>query len=71
MTMFSKPEVAIGDRFTKVGNFRMLPVWQVARIRHESQPPHAHLQMEGSAHDTITVSIPALVDNTLFRRVAP
>lgn len=68
--MFSKPEIAVGDRFIKVGNFRM-PVWKVARITNESQPPHAHLEKEGAERDAITVSIPALADSSLFRRVAP
>ena len=67
--MFSKPEIAVGDRFIKVGNFRM-PVWKVARIS-ETQPPHAYLEKEGAEHDAITVSIPALADNSLFRRVVP
>lgn len=68
--MFSKPGVAIGDRFTKVGNFSM-PIWKVSRIyRHDSVLPHAHLEKEGAERDSITVSIPALTDNNLFRRVA-
>ena len=67
--MFLKPEVAVGDRFTKVGRFRM-PVWKVARIyRYPSDLPHAHLEKEGTTCDSITVSIPALTDGTLFRRV--
>lgn len=68
MAMFSKTEVTVGDRFTKVGRFRMLPVWKVARIRRESVPAHAHLEQEGT-RETITVSLPALADSTLFRRV--
>jgi hypothetical protein len=68
--MFSKPEVAVGDRFTKVSSYRM-PVWKVARIyRHHSDLPHAHLMKEGAEKDSITVSIPALTDQTLFRRIA-
>ncbi len=66
--MFSKPEVAVGDRFTKVGSFRM-PVWKVARIYRQSEPPHAHLEKEGAERDSITVSIPALNDSSLFRKV--
>ena len=65
--MFSKPDVSVGDRFTKVGSFRM-PVWKVASISRDA-PPHAHLEKEGYQGDWITVSIPALTDSTLFRRV--
>ena len=69
--MFAKSDVAVGDRFTKIGNFRM-PVWKVARIyHHESELPHANLEKEGSERDSITISIPALTDISLFRRVAP
>ena len=67
--MFSKPQVTVGDRFTKVGNFHM-PIWKVARIYGQSQPLHVHLEKEGAAHDSITVSIPALTDTSLFRRVS-
>lgn len=66
--MFSKPEVVVGDRFTKVGSFRM-PVWKVARISSQAQQPHAQLEKEGAVHDSITVSIPALTDPALFRKV--
>lgn len=67
--MFSKPEVAVGDRFIKVGNFRM-PVWKVAYIyHHHSDLPHAHLKKEGSETDSITVSVPALNDGNLYRKV--
>ena len=67
--MFSKPEVAIGDRFVKVGNFRM-PVWKVTRFyRADQKPPHVSLEKEGAERDSITVSIPALTDSSLFRRV--
>jgi hypothetical protein len=67
--MFSKPDVAVGDRFTKVGTYRM-PVWKVAKIyQRDSDPPHAHLEKEGFFGDSITISVPALTDSTLFRRV--
>jgi hypothetical protein len=69
--MFAKTEVAIGDRFTKVGSFRM-PVWTVAKIyQYPSEPPHASLTREGALRDSITVSVPALIDSSLFRRVNP
>lgn len=70
MALFSKVDVTVGDRFTKVGQFRMLPIWKVARIRDESQPAHVHLEREGT-RETITVSLPALADTSLFRRVTP
>lgn len=68
--MSSKTEVAIGDRFTKVSGYRM-PVWKVARIsRRNREPPHAHLEKEGAGGDCMTISVPALTDETLFRRVS-
>ncbi len=67
--MFEKSEVNIGDRFTKVGNFSM-PTWVVAHIStRELAPPHAQLEKEGMARDRITVSLPALADTTLYKRV--
>ncbi len=66
--MFSKPSVRVGDRFTKVGQYQTA-IWVVSRIfQLPSEPPHAHLEKEGDAHDSITVSIPALADPRLFRR---
>ncbi len=67
--MFEKSEVNVGDRFTKVGNFSM-PTWVVAHIsRRDPTLPHAQLEKEGMARDMITVSLPALADTTLYRRV--
>jgi len=67
--MFSKSSVVVGDRFIKVGIFQM-PVWKVSRIDNDPhKPAHAKLEKEGAERDSITVSIPALTDSTLFRRV--
>lgn len=67
--MFDKIEVNVGDRFTKVGNFTM-PAWVVAHISlRDLTPPHALLEREGMAQDRITVSLPALADTTLYRRL--
>ena len=60
--------IAIGDRFMKTGTFHM-PVWRVASIQTTYTPPHAHLLKEGNEVDTLTISIPALNDETLFRRL--
>ena len=69
MTFFSKPSVVIGDRFAKIGNFAM-PIWKVSRIRTDSVPVHVHLEKEGAVSETITLSVPALIDGHLFSRVA-
>ncbi len=68
MPFFSKPSVAIGDRFVKIGTY-CAPVWTVSRIRTDSVPAHVHLEKEGTSRDTITLSIPALMDGHLFARV--
>ncbi len=66
--MFSKPEVRVGDRFTKVGTYQTRP-WVVARLfQHPAEPPHAQLEREGD-NNCITVSVSALTDPSLFKRV--
>jgi len=67
--MFSKADVAVGDRFMKVGSYRM-PAWTVARISLASvKLPHAYLEREGLTGDRITVAVPALADSTLYRKL--
>jgi hypothetical protein len=67
--MFSKADVAVGDRFMKVGSYRM-PAWTVARISCANvNLPHAHLEKEGATGDQITVAVPALGDSTLYRKL--
>lgn len=69
MAIFAKHAIEVGHRFTKVGSFRSA-VWRVARIiQREPEVPHVNLEREGNARDSITVSMQALADATLFRRV--
>lgn len=68
-TVFQKPAVQLGDRFIKVGKNKSA-TWVVEMIfQLPSEPPHARLGKEGDEHDTITVSLPALADPRLFKRV--
>jgi hypothetical protein len=67
--MFSKADVSVGDRFIKVGSYQM-PAWTVARISCANvNLPHAQLEKEGATSDRITVSLPALGDSTLYRKL--
>lgn len=67
--MPSKADVAVGDRFMKVGSYQT-PAWTVARISCANvNLPHAYLEREGAAVDRITVAVPALTDSTLFRKL--
>lgn len=67
--MSSKADVAVGDRFMKVGSYRM-PAWTVARISLASvKLPHAYLEREGLTGDRITVAVPALTDSNLYRKL--
>lgn len=66
--MFSKPTVSVGDRFIKVGKFQTA-VWVVQKIfQLPSEPPHAHLERENDPKESITVSLPTLLDPRYFRR---
>lgn len=67
--MSSKADVAVGDRFIKVGSYQT-PAWTVARIScANANLPHAYLEREGLRGDRITVAIPALADSTLYRKL--
>jgi hypothetical protein len=67
--VFAKPSVQVGDRFIKVGQYQTA-VWVVNKIfRLPSEPAHAHLGKEGDAYDSITVSLPALLDQRFFKRL--
>lgn len=66
--MFSKPTIRVGDRFVKVGQFQTA-VWIVNKIfQLPSEPPHAQLGKEGDNHESITVSLLALIDQRFFKR---
>lgn len=68
--MFSKPTIRVGDRFVKVGQFQTA-VWIVNKIfQLPSEPPHAQLGKEGDNHESITVSLPALIDQRFFKRAS-
>ncbi len=67
--MFRKPTVQIGDRFVKLGSFNT-GIWIVAGIfQIPSEPPHARLQKEGVDYDTLTISVPTLIDPNFFKKV--
>jgi hypothetical protein len=67
--MSSKADVAVGDRFIKVGSYQT-PPWTVARISSANlNLPHAYLEREGLSGDRITVAVPALADATLYRKL--
>ena len=67
--MAAKTDIAIGDRFRKVGNFQM-PIWTVARIScPRDNVPHAHLERNDNPNDFITVGLPALADRSLYDRL--
>ncbi|MBF0372630.1 MAG: hypothetical protein HQL38_06370 [Alphaproteobacteria bacterium] len=63
-----KANVDVGDRFRKVGQFQP-PIWVVTRLfTFAAEPPHARLEKEDDPSQTMTVSLPALQDSSLFRR---
>lgn len=67
--MSAKTNVAVGDRFMKVGSY-LMPAWTVARISCANVTlPHAYLEREDLSGDTITVAVPALSDATLYRKL--
>ena len=67
--MFRKPTVEVGDRYVKLGAFNT-GIWIVSGIfQLPSEPPHARLQKEGVIYESLTISVPTLVDPNFFKKV--
>ena len=63
-------EVKLNDRYVKVGVPQI--VWIVNRILDLTDSvPHVGLLQEGKSNRQITLSIPALLDTTIYKRIDP
>lgn len=66
--MARKPQIQVGDRFTKTGN-NQTAVWVVSKIfQISAEPAHANLVKEGNDRETLTISLPTLGDAHYFKR---
>ncbi len=66
----NKSEVNIKDKFVKVGVPHI--IWIVSRILDLTDSvPHVALVQEGKPNRQITLSIPALLDETIYKKIEP
>jgi hypothetical protein len=64
----TKYSINVGDRFAKVDGTTM--VWVVTRLLDVLDPiPHVQLLREGPVNRHITVSVTALSDKSLYRKL--
>jgi hypothetical protein len=67
---FSKHQIAIGDRFAKVGSWSGVVYTVTAFFEPSGLPPHARLVAEGEGRsDRMLMSISALLDQRFWRHV--
>jgi hypothetical protein len=67
----SKDQVAIGDRFAKVGSWSGAVYVVAAFFEPPGLPPHVRLIAEGEGHgDSMLMSISAVLDTHFWRRVS-
>ena len=63
-----EPAIKLDDRYTKAG----IPsiVWVVRRFLNVADPvPHVLLVQEGASNRQITLSIPALQDTSIYKKI--
>ena len=59
-----------GDRFSKIGALRTVWVVEGRAPTPNELPPHVYLVDESDPHHRVTLSISALLDRRMYRRVA-
>jgi hypothetical protein len=63
-------DVNLNDRYVKVGVPQI--IWVVTRILDLTDSvPHVALIQEGKSNRQITLSIPALLDTTIYKKIEP
>lgn len=63
-------EINLKDKFVKVGVPQI--IWEVSRILDLTDSvPHVSLVQEGKSNRKITLSIPALLDETIYKKIEP
>jgi hypothetical protein len=63
-------DVKTDDRYIKVGVPQI--IWVVTRVLELTDSvPHVSLIQEGKANRQITLSIPALLDTTIYKKIEP
>ena len=68
MVKIKNTDVNINDRYVKIGAPQI--VWIVTRILDLTDAvPHVALVQEGKPNRQITLSIPALFDPTIYRKI--